>query len=103
MAQGPESTYVRTFHDVRTSLENTGSVARLRNIVQNEANKQRCPPCSKRSVPSFSSNPLPSLLLESFLCRSTVFAQEEMEEIYGERARANLEREIQDLSNLATD
>ena len=42
-------------------------------------------------------------VLESFLARPTIFALEEMEKIYGESARANLEREIQDLANLATD
>jgi predicted metal-dependent HD superfamily phosphohydrolase len=42
-------------------------------------------------------------VLESFLGRSSVFALEEIEKIYGESARANLEREIRDLANFATD
>ena len=42
-------------------------------------------------------------VLESFLGRPSVFVVEEIEEIYGELARANLEREIQDLASLAMD
>ena len=42
-------------------------------------------------------------VLQSFLGRPSMFVLEEMESIYGEHARANLEREIQDLANLATD
>jgi len=39
-------------------------------------------------------------VLQSFLGRSSVFALEEMERIYGEQARTNLEREIRKLADL---
>jgi predicted metal-dependent HD superfamily phosphohydrolase len=42
-------------------------------------------------------------VLESFLVRSSVFALEEMEKVYGAKARANLVREISTLANLATE
>jgi predicted metal-dependent HD superfamily phosphohydrolase len=42
-------------------------------------------------------------VLESFLARSSVFVLEEMEKVYGAKARANLEREISTLVNLATE
>jgi predicted metal-dependent HD superfamily phosphohydrolase len=37
-------------------------------------------------------------VLESFIARPSVFVLEELGKIYGEQARANLEREIRDLT-----
>ena len=42
-------------------------------------------------------------VLESFLDRPSVFALEKMEEIYGEHARTNLEREIRELAGLSAE
>lgn len=42
-------------------------------------------------------------VLEAFLGRPSVFELEEMEKIYGEHARVNLEREIQDLADLVAE
>ena len=42
-------------------------------------------------------------VLEAFLGWPSVFALEEMEKIYGEHARVNLEREIRDLADLVAE
>jgi predicted metal-dependent HD superfamily phosphohydrolase len=42
-------------------------------------------------------------VLEAFLARSSIFALDEMEKLYGEQARANLRREIRDLAKLVAD
>jgi predicted metal-dependent HD superfamily phosphohydrolase len=42
-------------------------------------------------------------VLEAFLGRPSVFVLEEMEKIYGQHARVNLEREIRDLADLVAE